>query len=49
VLATAIRAKVGKRESSRLVARALARELVDQNRAAYIIPLKKTMARLIRV
>lgn len=35
-LADAIRAQVGKREFSRFVARALARELVDRNRAAYV-------------
>jgi hypothetical protein len=35
-LTAAIRAKVGKREFSRFVTRALARELVDQNRAAYV-------------
>src|ERR1700722_6998538 len=40
-LTAAIRAKVGKREFSRFVARALARELVDQNRAAYIISYEK--------
>ena len=35
-LTAAIRAKVGKREFSRFVGRALARELADQNRAAYV-------------
>jgi hypothetical protein len=35
-LTEAIRAKVGKREFSSFVARAMARELADQNRAAYI-------------
>jgi hypothetical protein len=35
-LAAAIRKKIGKREFSSFVARALARELVDQNRAAYV-------------
>jgi hypothetical protein len=35
-LTIAIRAKIGKREFSRFVGRALARELVDQNRAAYV-------------
>lgn len=35
-LTAAIRAKVGKREFSRFVGRALARELVDQSRAAYV-------------
>lgn len=40
-LAAAIRAKVGKREFSRFVGRALARELVDQNRAAYVASFEK--------
>jgi hypothetical protein len=40
-LTAAIRAKVGKREFSRFVARALARELVDQNRAAYVFSHEK--------
>ncbi len=40
-LTVAIRAKVGKREFSSFVARALARELVDQNRAAYVISYEK--------
>ncbi|MGC2033368.1 MAG: hypothetical protein WA642_25355 [Steroidobacteraceae bacterium] len=40
-LTTAIRAKVGKREFSRFVARALARELVDQNRAVYVSSYEK--------
>jgi hypothetical protein len=40
-LAAAIRAKVGKREFSRFVGRALARELVDQNRAAYVACFEK--------
>lgn len=40
-LTVAIRAKVGKREFSRFVARALARELVDQNRAAYVKSYEK--------
>jgi hypothetical protein len=40
-LAAAIRAKVGKREFSRFVGRALARELVDQNRAAYLASFEK--------
>ncbi len=40
-LTVAIRAKVGKREFSRFVARALARELVDQNRAAYVVSYEK--------
>jgi hypothetical protein len=35
-LTIAIRAKIGKREFSRFVGQALARELVDQNRAAYV-------------
>jgi hypothetical protein len=37
----AIRAKVGKRKFSRFVGRALARELVDQNRAAYVTSFEK--------
>jgi hypothetical protein len=40
-LTAAIRAKVGKREFSRFVGRALARELVDQNRAAYVTSFEK--------
>jgi hypothetical protein len=40
-LTAAIRAKVGKREFSSFVARAMARELVDQNRAAYVISYEK--------
>jgi hypothetical protein len=40
-LTAAIRAKVGKREFSRFVGRALARELVDQNRAAYVASFEK--------
>jgi hypothetical protein len=40
-LTVAIRAKVGKREFSRFVGRALARELVDQNRAAYVASFEK--------
>jgi hypothetical protein len=40
-LTAAIRAKIGKREFSRFVGRALARELVDQNRAAYVISYEK--------
>jgi hypothetical protein len=40
-LTVAIRAKVGKREFSRFVARALARELADQNRAAYVMSYEK--------
>ncbi len=35
-LADAVRSQVGKRGFSRFVGRALARELVDQNRAAYV-------------
>jgi hypothetical protein len=35
-LTEAVRAKVGKREFSRFVARAMARELLDRNRAAYV-------------
>lgn len=35
-LATAIRGKIGKREFSRFVGRAMAKELIDQNRAAYV-------------
>lgn len=35
-LTEAVRAKVGKREFSSFVARAMARELIDQNRAAYV-------------
>jgi len=40
-LTVAIRAKIGKREFSRFVGRALARELVDQNRAAYVASFEK--------
>jgi hypothetical protein len=40
-LTAAIRARVGKREFSRFVGRALARELVDQNRAAYVASFEK--------
>jgi hypothetical protein len=40
-LRAAIRAKVGKREFSRFVGRALARELVDQHRAAYVASFEK--------
>jgi hypothetical protein len=40
-LTVAIRAKVGKREFSRFVARALARELVDESRAAYVASYEK--------
>jgi hypothetical protein len=40
-LTAAIRAKVGKREFSSFVARAMARELVDQNRAAYVNSYEK--------
>ena len=40
-LTAAIRAKVGKREFSRFVGRALARELVDQNRSAYVASFDK--------
>jgi hypothetical protein len=40
-LRAAIRTKVGKREFSRFVGRALARELVDQNRAAYVASFEK--------
>jgi hypothetical protein len=40
-LAAAIRAQIGKREFSRFVERALARELVDQNRAAYVASFEK--------
>jgi len=40
-LTAAIRAKVGKREFSRFVGRALARELVDQNRAEYVASFEK--------
>jgi hypothetical protein len=40
-LTVAIRAKIGKREFSRFVAQALARELVDQNRAAYVASFEK--------
>src|SRR5271168_3151991 len=40
-LTAAIRAKIDKREFSRFVGRALARELVDQNRAAYVISHEK--------
>jgi hypothetical protein len=35
-LTVAIRAKIGKRQFSRFVGQALARELVDQNRANYV-------------
>jgi hypothetical protein len=40
-LSIAIRAKVGKREFSRFVGQALARELADQNRAAYVASFEK--------
>jgi hypothetical protein len=40
-LTAAIRSKIGKREFSRFVGRALARELVDQNRAAYVASFEK--------
>jgi hypothetical protein len=40
-LTVAIRAKIGKREFSRFVGQALARELVDQNRAAYVASFEK--------
>jgi hypothetical protein len=40
-LTAAIRAKIGKREFSRFVAQALARELVDQNRAAYVASFER--------
>jgi hypothetical protein len=40
-LTAAIRARIGKREFSRFVGRALARELVDQNRAAYVASFEK--------
>ena len=40
-LTAAIRAKVGKREFSRFVGRALARELIDQNRATYVASFEK--------
>lgn len=40
-LTAAIKAKVGKREFSSFVARAMARELVDQNRAAYVSSYEK--------
>ena len=40
-LAAAIRKRVGKREFSAFVGRALARELVDQNRAAYVESFEK--------
>jgi hypothetical protein len=40
-LTIAIRAKVAKREFSRFVGQALARELVDQNRAAYVASFEK--------
>ena len=40
-LAGAIRAKIGKREFSRFVGQALARELVDQNRAAYVASFER--------
>ena len=45
-LTAAIRAKVGKREFSRFVGRALARELVDQNRAAYVASFEKEHGRI---
>jgi hypothetical protein len=44
LIAVSIRAKVGKREFSRFVGRALARELVDQNRAAYLASFEKDQA-----
>ena len=40
-LTAAIRVRVGKREFSRFVGRALARELVDLNRAAYVASFEK--------
>jgi len=40
-LAAAIRERIGKREFSRFVGRALARELVDQNRAAYVVSFER--------
>ena len=40
-LTEAVRAKVGKREFSSFVARAMARELLDQNRAAYVTSYEK--------
>jgi hypothetical protein len=40
-LTVAIRAKIGKRGFSRFVGQALARELVDQNRAAYVASFEK--------
>jgi len=40
-LTKAIRAKIGKRGFSRFVGQALARELVDQNRAAYLASFEK--------
>ncbi len=40
-LTAAIRAKIGKREFSRFVGQALARELVDQNRAAYVASFER--------
>jgi hypothetical protein len=40
-LAAAIRKRVGKREFSAFVGRALAHELVDQNRAAYVESFEK--------
>jgi predicted GTPase len=40
-LASAIRKKVGKREFSAFVGRALAHELVDQSRAAYVESFEK--------
>jgi hypothetical protein len=40
-LTVAIRAKIGKREFSRFVGQALARELADQNRAAYVASFEK--------
>jgi len=40
-LIAAIRAKIGKREFSHFVSQALARELVDQNRAGYVTSFEK--------
>jgi hypothetical protein len=40
-LTVAIRARIGKREFSRFVGQALARELIDQNRAAYVASFEK--------
>jgi hypothetical protein len=40
-LTVAIRAKIGKREFSRFVGQALARELVDRSRAAYVASFEK--------